>query len=258
LKRAVLIIFVLFIVVAGYFTGPMFYEFWKMASEDPTVYSRDIDAFTNEDQRQTSPENAVLFVGHSNIRFWDDLQAHMRPLVVIRRGFGGAKVNDLLFYADRIITPYKPRAIVINIGGNDITSGLGNVPKEAPEVFDTYKKLIAYIRAKLPNPPIYFLALTASDDGSEDQRRAIELNNLVREYMARGKRLFYIDASASILNSEGRVGPELLRRDGAHLNARGYALLAVPVRQRLLDDEPTWDQPYPAVTPDGLNPNDGG
>jgi len=258
MKRTILIIFILFIALAGYFTGPMFYEFWKMDSEDPAVYARDIDAFTAQDQRQAPPENAVLFVGHSNIRYWDDLQAHMRPLVVIRRGFGGAKVNDLLFYADRIITPYKPRAIVINIGGNDITSGLGNVPKEAPVVFETYKKLIAHIRAKLPDPPIYFLALTASNDGSEDQRRAIALNRLVRDFMAQGERLYYIDASAGILNAQGRVDPELLRRDGAHLNAAGYARFAVPVRRRLLEDEPNWGQPKPAITPVDLHPSDAG
>jgi len=244
MKRVLLIILAVLVVLIGlaaYFTGPMFYEFWKLGSNDPTVYSRDIAAFTDEDELHPPPKNAVLFVGHSNIRYWEDLQEHMQPLTVIRRGFGGAKVNDLLFYADQIITPYEPRAIVINIGGNDIFSGLGNEPIEAPVVFVTYKKLIAHIRTRLPDPPIYFLAITATDDGSEDQRRAILLNQLIRNFSVQGERLLYIDASASILNAEGRVDAELLRRDGAHLNAKGYALLAAPVRKRLLADEPDWN-----------------
>ncbi len=238
--RAILISGVILLGLAAYFTGPMFYAFWKMASNDPTVYSRDIDALTAQDGQRSLSAEAVLFVGHSNIKFWDNLHTDMRPFTVIQRGFGGAKVNDLLFFADRIITPYNVRAIVINIGGNDISSGLGNVPKEPPEVFESYKKLIAHIRSQMPDPPIYFLALTVSADGSEDQQRAIVFNQLIRDFSTQGKRLFYMDASASILNSEGRVGPELLRRDGAHLNAAGYARLAVPIRQRLLDDEANW------------------
>jgi lysophospholipase L1-like esterase len=242
MKRIVLILCVLLIGGVAYRSAPMFHEFWKMASDDPIVYASDIEAFTAADEQYPPPINAVLFVGHSNIRFWDDLQDHMQPLTVIRRGFGGAKVNDLLFYADRIITPYQSRAIVVNIGGNDISSGLGNVAKEPPDVFATYQKLIAYIRAQRPDPPIYFLALTASTSDPEYQRRAIALNKLVKDYSAQGKNLFYMDASEAILNAEGSVSPELLRSDGAHLNAAGYALLAVPVRQRLLDDEPGWNR----------------
>ncbi len=245
MKRIILILCVLLIGGVGgvaYHFAPMFHAFWKMASDDPAVYASDIDAFTAADEQHPPPINAVLFVGHSNIRFWDDLQDHMQPLTVIRRGFGGAKVNDLLFYADRIITPYQSRAIVVNIGGNDISSGLGNVAKEPPEVFATYQKLIACIREQRPDPPIYFLALLASAGDPEYQQRAIALNKLVKDYSAQGENLFYMDASDAILNAQGSVSPELLRSDGAHLNAAGYALLAAPVRQRLLDDESGWSR----------------
>jgi len=236
--------FLLLVAAAAWYTAPMFYEFWKMDSEDPLVYSRDIDELTRDDALHPPPEHGVLFVGHSNIRYWEDLQEHMRPLTVIRRGFGGAKVNDLLFYADRIITPYRPRAIVINIGGNDVYGGLGNTPKEASVAFATYKRLIDHIRTRLPDPPIYFLAITVtSDDGSDDHRRAVEFNRLVREYSASDDRLYYLDASDAVLNAEGRIDRELLRRDGAHFNAKGYALLARPIRERLLRDAPGWDSP---------------
>jgi lysophospholipase L1-like esterase len=245
MKRVILTVLAVLAVligIAAYFTGPMFYEFWKLSSNDPAVYAGDIAEFTDEDALHPPPKNAVLFVGHSNIRYWEDLQEHMQPLTVIRRGFGGAKVNDLLFYADEIISPYAPRAIVINIGGNDIFNGLGNKALPVPDVFATYKKLIAHIRSRLPDPPIYFLAITAFDDGSGKPDPAIQLNKLIREFSAQGERLLYMDASDSILNAEGNVDAELLRSDGAHLNADGYTLLAVPVRERLLNDEPGWDR----------------
>jgi len=42
---------------------------------------------------------------------------------VINRGFGGSQIADSVFYADRIVIPYRPRLIVLRAGGNDIHAG---------------------------------------------------------------------------------------------------------------------------------------
>lgn len=59
-------------------------------------------AFERADRESPPPRDAILFVGSSSIRFWDDLAEDMESLVVIRRGFGGAKLSDRVHFADRI------------------------------------------------------------------------------------------------------------------------------------------------------------
>ena len=63
-------------------------EIDRTFSCDPTVWEPEIAAFERADRESPPPRDAILFVGSSSIRFWDDLAEDMEPLVVIRRGFG--------------------------------------------------------------------------------------------------------------------------------------------------------------------------
>jgi hypothetical protein len=38
----------------------------------------------------------------------------MAPVSVLNRGFGGSRIPDVTFYADRIVLPYEPRGIVFS------------------------------------------------------------------------------------------------------------------------------------------------
>ena len=51
----------------------------------------------------------------------------MAPLPVLRHGFGGAKLNDVVYYAERLVSAYRPRAVVVFAGTNDIVKWLGTL-----------------------------------------------------------------------------------------------------------------------------------
>ena len=44
----------------------------------------------------------------------------MAPLPAVNRGFGGALIDDVVRYADRIVVPYQPAAVVLFAGTDDI------------------------------------------------------------------------------------------------------------------------------------------
>jgi hypothetical protein len=81
-----------------------------------------ITAFETQDRRQPPKPGQVVFAGSSSIRFWHTLAADMAPIPVLNRGFGGAHLRDVLRYADRIVTPYRPQAVVVYAGENDLGS----------------------------------------------------------------------------------------------------------------------------------------
>jgi lysophospholipase L1-like esterase len=220
----------LLLLIAG---GWIFHrEIGRTFSDDPTVWEPEIRAFERADRESPPPRDAILFVGSSSIRFWDGLTEDMAPLVVIRRGFGGAKLSDLVHYADRVIVPYAPRAIVVHAGGNELNDVPGNRTRTPEEAHADFRALVARVRERLLEVPIYYLALRP---GRQAGAREPFLER-VRADCAAQPNLHYLDAGAGLTGPDGMAKPELMSWDRIHLNRDGYAAWAPPVRERLLRD----------------------
>jgi len=95
----------------------------KLRNGDSTLWERQIRKFEAEDRIGLNT-GAIVFTGSSTIRFWKSLQSDMSPLQVLNRGFGGAQIHDVTHYADRILVPTRPRAIVFYAGENDMAGML--------------------------------------------------------------------------------------------------------------------------------------
>ena len=207
-------------------------EIGRTFSDDPTVWEPEIAAFEMADRESPPARDAILFVGSSSIRFWEGLAENMAPMTVIRRGFGGARLSDLVHFADRIIVPYAPRAIVIHAGGNELNSLPGNRQRSPEEAQADFRSLVARIRARLPSVPIYYLALRPSRlPGARGH-----FLRLVHADCEAQAGLHYLDAGAGLTLADGSADPSLIRWDRIHLNHEGYQVWAPPVRERLLRD----------------------
>ena len=86
-------------------------------------YEKDIRAFEAADKTNPPPQDAILFVGSSSIRLWTNLAAAFPGHKVLNRGFGGSHLSDSVTFVDRIVTPYKPKLVLLYAGDNDIASG---------------------------------------------------------------------------------------------------------------------------------------
>lgn len=207
-------------------------EIERTFSADPTVWEPEIAGFERADREAAPPRDAILFVGSSSVRFWETLAEDMAPMTVIRRGFGGAKLSDLVHFADRIIHPYRARAIVVHAGGNELTEVVGNARRTPEQAFADFRSLIASIRQQQPEVPIYYLALRPSNLPSARDR----LLELIRAECEAHPGLHYLDESAALALPDGSPDPGLIRWDRIHLNREGYAAWAPPIRERLLRD----------------------
>lgn len=177
-----------------------------------------IAAFEEQDRNAPPPKQAILFIGSSSIRGWD-LGEYFPDDPVLNRGFGGSELADSAYFADRIIFPYEPRAIVLYAGDNDIANG-----KSPERVFEDFKAFVAKVHERLPRTPVLFVAIKPSIRRwglVEDMRWA---NRLIAEYAQRHPLLHYVDIDTPMIGDDGRPRPELFVEDGLHLSATGYRL----------------------------------
>jgi hypothetical protein len=130
----------------------------KHRKGDPRVWERAIRRFEKNDRRCFPPEGVIVFTGSSSIRFWKSLQTNMAPLPVVNRGFGGAQIHDVTHYVRRIVTPYKPKAVVFYAGENDIAGMLLSKRKAPEEILVAFGDFCRAVHTDLPHVPIYFIA----------------------------------------------------------------------------------------------------
>jgi lysophospholipase L1-like esterase len=191
-------------------------------------WEKEIQAFEAADRVKPPPEGAVLVIGSSIIRLWKTLQEDFPQHTMINRGFGGSQIADSVYYADRIVIPYKPKMVVLYAGGNDINAG-----KSPETVFEDFKAFVTKVRAGLPDARIAYMSSSPSIARWEQADKQRKMNQLIREYIAQAANMDFIDAFDAYLGSDGTPRPELYVADKLHNSPEGYKVRAGLLRPYL-------------------------
>ena len=202
-----------------------------------------IASFEADDRAAPPPREAVLFVGSSSIVGWK-LGEFFAGLPAINRGFGGSEISDALHFIDRIVLPYRPRAIVFYAGENDIAAG--ESPEQVARDFETF---VRRVRAALPQTRIVFIGLKPSPSRWKLIEQFRETNRLIRAFVESQRDMIFIDVERAMLDAHGQPRAELFVKDMLHMNRAGYEIWTELVRPHL-DPAPTTN-PAPAPTADG-------
>ena len=193
----------------------------------PETWEPAIKKFEANDRQHPPEKGAVLFIGSSSIRMWENLAEDFPDVKVVNRGFGGSQIADSTHYAGRIIVPYRPRMIVLYAGDNDLANG-----KSADQVSDEFKEFVDRVRKELPSVKIAFISIKPSPARWPLVKQMQSANEKIRTYVGTHKGLFYIDVFAPMLR-DGDVRKELFGEDGLHMNRAGYKLWSSIVRPYL-------------------------
>jgi lysophospholipase L1-like esterase len=162
----------------------------------------------------------------------------MAPLPVLNRGFGGSQIHQVTHYADRIVWPYRPRAVVFYAGENDIAGVLFSKKKTPREVRDAYKNFCQKIHSQLPEVPIYFISIKPPKARLKFWRAMQEANTLVEDLCASDHRLHFIDVVPAMLDADRNPRRDVFTWDGVHLNQKGYAIWTSVVKPILGEASP--------------------
>lgn len=192
---------------------------------DPLRFSQVVGEFKSADSLQMPRRNSTLFVGSSTIQRWESLAGDFPELNVINRGIGGSHMSDLIYYMDDIVFPYRPNAIVVYEGDNDIAAG--KTPERVLADFDLF---VAKAAEKLPEKSIFFVAIKPSISRIEHLESMAAANALIKARTQEKDHLYYIDVFTPMLGPDGQPRADIFVEDNLHLNETGYALWAKHVR----------------------------
>ncbi|MDP4131429.1 MAG: GDSL-type esterase/lipase family protein [Bacteroidota bacterium] len=184
-------------------------------------FSDEIGQFKKQDSIRFPPKDAILFVGSSSFRFWQDVSNYFPGYTIINRGFGGSSLPDVIRYADEIIFPYQPRQIVIYCGENDL-AGADTVTGKT--VFERFKTLFELIRSKMPGEDIVFVSLKPSPSRENLLPKMEEANLLIKTYLSIQTHAHFVDVYHKMLNADGTLRKDLYRDDMLHMRPKGYAI----------------------------------
>jgi lysophospholipase L1-like esterase len=175
------------------------------------------------------PPNGVVFVGSSTFNHWRTAAQDLPQYPIINRGFGGSVLADSVYYADRVITNYKPKTVVVYAGDNDLASGF-----TPAEIANDFKELVARIHAKLPKAKIAFVSIKPSPAREPLLPEQRETNRLIKAIVDRDKeRLSYIDVVTPMIGLDGRPRRDLYDHDPLHMGQKGYQLWAKVIGRHL-------------------------
>ena len=187
---------------------------------DPSEpFAKEIQQFLDADRTNPPPKNGILFVGSSSIRLWKTLAQDFPGQPVFNRGFGGSQIIDSVHYADLIITPYRPKRIVIYAGGNDINAG-----KSPEQVYADFQILIDKIRKRLPQTEINYISIAPNPARWAQVDKVRATNRMIEDYARRHSKVTYIDVFSHMLGPDGQPKPDIYIADRLHMNENGYAL----------------------------------
>lgn len=201
------------------------------AKTGPEKWESAIAAFETQDRKSSPATGGVLFVGSSSIVGWPTARGFSKHPVV-NRGFGGSTIRDSTHYVDRIVTPYRPRVIVLYAGDNDVAAGAS-----ADQVRRDFESFVAAARRDNPRAWIVFLSIKPSESRWDHWPEMQKANAAVRSVCQAGERLRFIDVASPLLGENGRPRAELFRNDRLHLSEAGYAAwtpIVAPVLDELL------------------------
>ncbi|MHA6247491.1 GDSL-type esterase/lipase family protein [Pontibacter sp. CAU 1760] len=200
------------------------------AQDNKPAFWDEIQSYKQQDRQQMPPSNAVLFVGSSSLRMWQDMQEMLPAYTVINRGFGGSNLLDLKRYLPDIVYPYQPKQVVIYSGENDIADGT----VQAPEVLARFKVVFESIREEMPQVPVVFISIKPSPSRWHFAPIMEESNRLIRDYLKAQPKTKYVDVYHKMLNKQGKPMQDIFLEDNLHMNNKGYQIWTKALTPHLL------------------------
>ena len=145
------------------------------------------------------------------------------------------------YYYDRMVRPYKPRALVLATFSNDFGYGV-------KDIMEIQARIVQWAQADFPGIPVYCFNAgpTLKNKGQKNvsTRARKEYNEYLeifcnrtenRIYVPMEKQAFFYEKEEDIGNYD-KIREDIFYTDQVHLNPKGYAMFMDFVRE-LLDNQ---------------------
>jgi len=189
-------------------------------------------------EAQPIEKGMILFYGSSGFTRWKPFWGH-RPLeeeirmkdgspAAVNHGFGGATIEEGLYYYDRLVKPWAPRAIVLRFYPNDISFGYSPA-----EVMYLLAQFCNRAKADFPGIKLYICDAMPHQkfiNSTLWQNNAKLYNRILREYCDNTEDVFYVAQSTwrgfyndpADAGDYSKVRTDIWVEDQMHMTQEGY------------------------------------
>lgn len=194
-----------------------------------------------EYEKEEIEKGLIMFYGDSSFTRWSANWGH-RPLeedirmkdgskAVVNHGFGTSTAEEQLYFYNRMVRPWEPRALVVQTHGND--TDLNYSPEE---IIFLQSRLLEYARCDMPGIKFYLCDVRpvqkTMDDKGTFYYHEVQYNELLKDYCAKHDDCTYVCHTESPLfyNDPADVGgydkirTDIFVEDQVHYNQKGYDL----------------------------------
>ena len=204
------------------------YQRWvkKLCDADQN-FEQEIAVLQRRAAQNTQQNDLIVFYGSSSIRLWD-LQQDFPSLNTLNLGFGGAFIHSLSNNFENLFQGLQPKAIVLYLGGNDLTLGLS-----ASEIVAQIRVFLQRIHHKFPSTIIFNVSLKPSFERQELLEVIQQINQGMLELSMQLSYLHQVNFYEFLLDQNQQIRTDVLLQDGLHLNSLGYQILKKQVGKAL-------------------------
>lgn len=172
-------------------------------------------------QKEPPAPGSIICLGSSHMQFWKTVKEDLAPLTVVNYGIGGSRMTQATdLFIDNLAIPFKPRAVILYEGSNDINAGTS-----PDEVLAAFRRLHGKLHAALPQARLYVLGVVPSPgkrfEKIADLRRT---NALLAQECATQPWMKFIDVTEPLIGADGKPKEELFKPGDIHMLPAGYAV----------------------------------
>ena len=209
---------------------------------ESVIYSdlRHYDSTVLEYEAQPIETGKILFYGSSGFTRWkpkygnrmleEDILMKDGSPAAVNHGFGGATIEEGLYYYDRMVRPWKPRALVLRFYPNDFRQGY--TPQE---VVYLQAKLCAWARADFPGIKLYLCDAMPGVRYMNDnpwQMHAKIYNRMLQDYCNAHEDCSFVSQlgwpglyeNPEDAGDYNKIRTDIFIQDGVHFNPEGYKI----------------------------------
>lgn len=162
------------------------------------------------------PNQSVIFIGASNIQ---GLAVSAVTSPSVNYGIGGDTTAGVLKRLPTYKSINNAKAVVINIGGNDLKFRTDEV------ILSNIQSIAEHIPHKIP---IIFCSIFPIDEDvrtssrGRTNKRIKKLNSKIKFWTEKYDNIHYLDTGQTLIDANGNLADEFHIGDGLHLNSQGY------------------------------------
>ena len=200
----------------------------------------------------------ILFYGHSVFTRWgspkwgyrrldEDIRMKDGSLACVNHGFGTSTAEELLYYYDRMVRPWEPRALVLATYAND-----GMYGYDVEDIMRNIGKICAWARTDFPGIKIFLMedhprpsgkGATIRDEWNSGKQRRERYHRLLRAYASMHEDTQVVELwnkpeffeTPEDVGNFHKVRDVIFVEDKVHPNQAGYDIFAKIFRE-VLDD----------------------